>query len=339
MKKFIKSLSAVLLCGLLSLSAFQANTLAAVPPGPGSVDFYGPSVAPWLIEGAIYTVWDNRQITDFFGEATKGLKPGDVRSFTVRLTNNYSRAVEFFMRTAPVTHDPNDSLDGAISEDLTTPGADFDDKTTLGGDYLLDAVHIKITHPFAPTNPPLYSGWLRGDKSGLYGPGWTSLGWVAAGRTGLIEVTIIVPIELPNFFQNSLAAVEWQFYAQFDDTITPPPSPSPSPPPSEPPSASPPPSTVPSPPPSPGEDESPPPDETISPTVPPLVPESEPPDETIPPSGPPRDDPDYDVVVDPPKTGDDQNVLLWAAACVLAMAALAMIFITTIRKKREEKKK
>jgi len=296
---------------------FVVSALAT--PGPGSAELpNGASTpSPWTIQGEVYQIRNNQPVTDFFGELTKGLKPGDKAIFTVALTNNFSRPVEFFMRTAPVTHDPSDSLDGLVSDDLNAPGASFEDKKTLPNDDLLDQVWLNISHPFMPAgSAPLYTGLLRGDGTGIYDPGWTSLGNVAAGQSGLIEVTITVPIELTNYFQNSLAAVEWEFYAQYNDqTPTPPPWDTPTPPPS------------PSPPVT-----TPPPEETVSPGPPPLV---SPPIETGPPDG--GTDPDYEVVV-PPKTGDDQSVFTWVIAFAFALAGLVYILIYTVCKERQEKK-
>jgi len=318
MKNLLLRLAVAVLSCVLPLTAFVAGALAA-PAGPGSVELPNgtPNPSPWLIKGEVYDVRNHAPVTDFFGEITKHLIPGDVRVFTVSLSNNFTRPVEFFMRTAPVTHNPDDSLDGLVSDDLNAPGASFDDKLTLPDDDLLDRVWLTVTHPFAPAgSPPLYTGILRGDGLGVYDPGWTSLGTVAAGQTGLIEVTVIIPLELPNYFQNSLASVQWEFYAEYDNT--PQPSHTPTPTPEE---------------------------EILVPSEPPLTPPPEegsptpPPEESITPTPPPGEGPpDYDVVVNPPKTGDEQRLIVWVLVSSLAFVCLITILIYTIRKEREKQR-
>ena len=336
MNKFIRRLAVVLLAGLVPLSALVGHAQAAVS-GVARFDGDAPPLAPWEIGGTVYDIRTGLEITDFFGEITKELMPGDTRTFSVRLTNNTAFTVEFFLRAAPVTHDPATSFEGETSDDLTASGSDFDDKSPLIGDALLDAVTLTILNPFAPTgSPPLYEGAMRGnsaDPTSIYSRAnvnGIALGYVGAHAVGLIQVTVDIPRELGDEYQDAFAAVEWIFYAQYDDT-TPTPTPTLTPTPTPPVSPTPPEESLP---PESGPPASGPPVESGPPATP------TPPEETLSPSGPPIDPPgpddDYDVIVTP--TGDDQNIFTWATLASISLVGLTVILILTIRKERKEKK-
>jgi|GEM_PF-3233011 len=143
-----------------------------------------------------YTVKDGRVVTDFFGEATKNLSPGDeVKGITVDLKNRTSEDVVFYMKAEPV--------EGSEAIDLAE--GDFADKIAI--EELLDFVYIKITY----SNPPriIYDGTLRGNGNGLYSNDGIMLGKVSPNQTGRIEVSIGIDENIGNNYQNAMASINW----------------------------------------------------------------------------------------------------------------------------------
>jgi LPXTG-motif cell wall-anchored protein len=282
----------------------------------------------------VYQNSSGNNIVDFFGEVMKELMPGDEKTVLVELKNNYTDAAIFYMRACPVTLE-GAAIDELKSEELTAPGASFTDKKTLSGDGilgdddLLDMIQLTLTSRFTgAADATLYSGTLRGGGTGIYGadPMWTRLGEVNPDDSCYIEVAIEVPVTLPNYYQDSMAAVEWQFYATFDgageqDVIFPPDI-------SLPTFLEPPPAGAavaePSTPTSPIDmDETPPPLASTSPEDP----GTEFGDEEEPPLA--------DYVVELPKTGDDQTLWLWITIASAGAAGFVVIAILGVRRKKE----
>ena len=318
--KLIKMLSAAVILLISIGMAFPINAFAA--SGPGSVQFNGKGSEPWTIKSApVYYSSTGDEIVDFFGALTKELLPGDTRSFTVELKNTSDAKVLFWMRTCPVTRDGS-TLDGFKSSELTTLKASFTDKTPLNNDDLLDQITLKLTNPFStPAGATLYSGTLRGDGTGINNEKWTQLGYVNPGQSGYIGVSVDVPMSLSNYYQNSLAAVEWQFYTEYDDSpvVTPPPS---------------------------GGSKTPKPPVTTTPTgelqppekLPTLLEESpseepiaEEPITNIDNPTPPA----ADFVVQPPRTGDTQALGLWISTACAGM--IGFIFLGYISSRKDKK--
>ena len=314
----IKLLSAAVILFITVGMALPMNAFAA--SGSGSVQFNGKGSEPWTIKSApVFYTSTGDEIVDFFGTLTKELMPGDSRSFTVELKNTSNTKVMFWMRTCPVTRD-GAKLDGLKSSGLTTLKASFTDKSPLNNDDLLDQITLKLTNPFSTSaGATLYSGTLRGDGTGINKETWTQLGYVNPGQSGYVGVSIDVPLSLSDYYQNSLAAVEWQFYTEYDDN------------------------PVISTPPSGGSKPSSPSETTLTteisePLLPefPVLLEEDPPDETASDAdfGEPKP-PLADFVVQPPKTGDSQALGFWIAiACV---GLTGFIFLNYISFRKEKK--
>ncbi|MDR2156531.1 MAG: hypothetical protein LBO81_01950, partial [Clostridiales Family XIII bacterium] len=188
------------------LAVMSVLTLTA-PVFAADADFNGEGASPvWAYDTLSVRAYGY----DAFGDATKDLAPGAIRSLSVRLRNNTADTVEFRLAADPLT--------GARAEALETgfPGKTADDS-------LLDAIGITVRHGAAQ----LYVGTLRGlaadGDAALYGNAGVSLGLVSGGYSGLIEVTLSVPSSLPSSAMDTLCAVSWRFAAtQYND---PPPKP------------------------------------------------------------------------------------------------------------------
>jgi len=308
--KFIKRLSAVMLAGILPLVFFSASVHADTA---GTVDFYGQDAlgntspnGEWkLTAPVIYTADTGEEITDLFGEITKNLLPGDVRNFTVKLTNNSDYTVLFTMKATPVTRDRED---GVNSDDLTAGGS-FGDKTPMTADDLLDVVTVTIKNPFND-DAVLYQGSMRGDGDGMYGAAGTPLGNVSAESSGYIDVTVNIPRELGNEYQNAFAAVEWVFIAEYDIPVPTTTTAAPTEAPTDPPTTT----------------------TTAAPTELFII------DEEDPPLDAPKDvekEYDYEVVI--PKTGDRQDVFTVAAVSAASLLGLIVITALIVRENRRKK--
>ncbi|MDR3311467.1 MAG: hypothetical protein LBS90_09010 [Oscillospiraceae bacterium] len=324
MKKTLsKRLTAAALSVLLALSAPSA--LAAAAPSPG-VNYRGAN--SWEVTPArVYATGSNTEITDFFGDVTKNMVPGDSRTvagnnaITVLLKNTDSREVTFGLRAETLTAAVAAGLTGANGPDNITArtGSDFADKTA--SDALLEQIQIKLT----VDTKELYGGTLSGliGRSGANTGDWLTIGRVSPGWNGVLTIEIVVP-NLGNDYQGTLAAVDLQFGVEYDTVYYPPTSPSPSP------SSSPDPEASPSP--DPGASPDPSAVPSAAPSAPPLIDigDDAPPLIDIDPDQTPQSD--YEVV--PPKTGDD-SVLLWTILCTGSVAVLSVWLTTAIVRRRK----
>jgi hypothetical protein len=309
-RKIRKPVAAVL-SAIIALSG-AAQTVLAAAPTPG-VGFNGQGASNvWDVtpSATVYNIASGIKIDDFFGEATKGLVPGDERTVYVSLRNNTADSVLFsLLARAPVDEE---------SSALTAEGGDF--AALTANDSLLDEITLEISNPFGPS--PLYSGKMGGAGAGIYSPAGAALGTVSAGAYGVIEIKVSVPPSLTSEeFENTLAAVEWRFAAeQYNDRYYYYPTPTPAPTPTQTPQVE------------------------ITDEAPPLAepePEEEPTTETPPVIDIPVDIDEEDVPlaefeVVPPKTGDGAGVFTWAAICAASGAALTVWLIAAVSRKRRE---
>jgi len=335
--KLKRILAALLL--LLLMSGLAADALASWQP-PDTYEGYGDGQSAQLngmrdtntpAKGAGFPFLDvevytsstdsSKTIQDFFGEAGKGLVPGDHRDINVRLKNNYSKTVKFYMKAAARTtegypdgqgqtvNDFRDDVDPAASGDIELIHPFFPNKTPY--DPLLEATKLTMSCQGAK----FFDGDLRGTpvdgQDGPYIESWFYLGTVAPNDELLIQVTLDIDYEYANnAYANRMAAVDWVFYAQ--ELYNPPgPTPTPTPTPT--------------------------PEEVVTPTLPPqeVVTPTPPPEE--PPPTPPGEE-EIVVVVPPqkpPKTGDDQVLLIWI---ILLSAAAIGVVILLVKNNRDDKK-
>jgi hypothetical protein len=192
MKKTIQARQTAI--ALIILFALMIPQLAAYA---ADADFNGQgSPAVWQYD----TVNVRAYGYDAFGDAMKGMNPGDAASVNVRLRNNTPGQVEFRLACSPVTGDAAKALEPFF------PG-----KTAK--DSLLDVIMIDVSHGLTQ----IYSGTLRGlagiGDAAMYAADGVSLGLVSAGYSGTVTVALSVPASLDSSAMNTLCALEWRFIA------------------------------------------------------------------------------------------------------------------------------
>jgi hypothetical protein len=332
LKNAIKKLAAAVLSVTISLTtlAVSAAAAAVTPDVTNNVDYFradGDQPPPFdFTDAATYKVGNgaNEVIQDFFGEATKGLSPGDTKNITVRLHNNSGQNATFYLISTPLG-------EADATRKLLGDGSVFAGKTA--SQELLEQIGVLITHDATSNPKTLYSGTLadgQGPMSDMTLPVPTSqddpltigIGTVSNNSFATINVNISIPPDLGNEYQNALAAVEWRFVVWYPTTggngpiITyPPTQPSPS---------------------TPAQPDAPPPaDEIIEDETPPLA-NYEPPiiddeveigEEDVPLA-------DFEVV---PETGDDRPGIFTFGT--LAAASIAVIVVLLITGNKRGKKK
>jgi hypothetical protein len=314
-KKVILKPVAAVLSVIIALFGAAPAALAADPtPDAG----YTSGVGAWNWTNAkVYEPGTATEIMDLFGEVTKNLVPGDVREFTVKLTNNDAAGqVTFALYAEVMSGDSADAL-----------SAYFPGKTA--SDDLLDLIQLEIKNFDGSV---LYSGPMGGDglptTDSIYGSfndrdGATVrrgkiLGVVSAGSFGVLTIKLSVNENIGDAFQNALAAVEWTFLAEpYTAPVLPvnPPAAQPAAP-EEPPTE-------------------------IDENETPLAAAEPEPDRGTEPEPPLLDISDEDVPladfeIIPPKTGDDSDILTWTALCIVSASVLVVWFIIAVVKKKRE---
>lgn len=137
----------------------------------------------------------------------KNLVPGDQVSNKVKITNNSSRAVTFYLKAYSDYVAEGDGAvraDGKSPETVTAEGKTFHEE-------LLDMIHMEIFSG----DELVYEGTAAGEGSLVTDDYGISLGSVPAGSEKALKVEITLPgAEMDNEFASTFAAIDWQFIAE-----------------------------------------------------------------------------------------------------------------------------
>jgi len=320
MKKSILRPAAAVVSLIFTLILSSINVLA----GANEVQFDGEgSTNPAsFVEVKTYTGIDGNEISDFFGDVTKNLAPGDVKNLTIGLQNNTTNYVTFYII-------PNDVLQPR-SSDLAANY--FPDKTAMDDLLLMDHVYLNITD--AATGDVYYNDTFNMTDG-------VKLTRVPPNTLDTLNVTVSIDRDLGNEFQNGLCAVEFTYVGEEEvpeETPSPPP-PGPVPitpgpvrpyyPPAQPYA-----------PPGPAEViNTPTPTPTSTPmpnvTATPMLTSTPSPIVTVSPvPSTPTNPPDYTITAtNTPKTGDSSGLFTFAAVAGTSLIGLIILFATSFRKK------
>jgi len=132
--------------------------------------------------------------TDLFGDQFKGVMPGDIITDTVTVKNNASDKVnvEIFIRALGATdlQDPEDGIAEVPQEDSQA----FLSQMTL---TVNQNGSSELFHAPADQTAQLTD--------------WVSLGMIESGGEVDLKVSLNVPVEMNDDFQNAIGALDWQF--------------------------------------------------------------------------------------------------------------------------------
>ena len=183
-KKFRK-----LACLLVALVVVLGTAASAFA---GTVTYINHDKVFEFEPGSVYSA------TDLFSDDFKGVMPGDTIRDTVTVENSAEGnvKVEIFMRALGAT-DLQEPEDG-IAEVTQSASADFLKEMNLqvvhrDGRVLFDATADTAT------------GTLEDNE------GWVSVLALDAGRAATMDITLTVPADMGNEFQNRIGALDWQF--------------------------------------------------------------------------------------------------------------------------------
>jgi len=173
------------LCLLAMAIMMMASTTAAFA---GSVTYEGQAEKFVLAPGSDYSK------TDLFGDQFKGVMPGDTITDTVTVKNNASDKVdvEIFIRALGATdlQEPEDGIAEVSAEDSQKFLSQMTLTVTQNGSS-------ELFHAPADQTAQLTD--------------WVSLGKFDSGAEVDLNVSLNVPIEMNDDFQNAIGALDWQF--------------------------------------------------------------------------------------------------------------------------------
>ncbi|MDR3239311.1 MAG: hypothetical protein LBT44_04420 [Clostridiales bacterium] len=197
MKKNALRLTAAVLSIIISFTFFCINVWAASETNLWKFHGFTSNPVSEFIQVKTYTGRGGAEITDFFGDVTKNLLPGAVKTVSIGLHNESTYFVDFFLEPRAVTQTDSSQLAAEY----------FPDKTAI--DALLDHMKLLITDL---NGSEVYRGTFRETLD----PNLDKilLGRVSPNWQGRIFMTISIDASLGNEFQGGLAALKWVFIAQ-----------------------------------------------------------------------------------------------------------------------------
>ena len=174
-----------IVCLLAMVIMIMASATAAFA---GSVTYKGQAEKFVFAPGSEYSK------TDLFGDQFKGIMPGDSIIDTVTVKNNASDKVnvEIFIRALGATdlQEPEDGIAEVSQEDSQK----FLSQMTL---TVAQNGNSELFHAPADQTAQLTD--------------WVSLGKFDSGAEVDLNVTLNVPIEMNDDFQNAIGTLDWQF--------------------------------------------------------------------------------------------------------------------------------
>jgi hypothetical protein len=200
LKKTLNRIAAAVLSVIISLTTLGVSAAAA----ENNLNF-DRGATPTFSDTTTYSVSGRKTITDFFGEITKNLTPGDEpKIVTVKLNNTAPESATFYLIATP--------LEQEATETLIADGYAFAAGKTAKAD-LLEQILVEVKHVGTTAGEKvLYEkDSMKGLNSNGYEGNVLPIGTVTGNSHATITIELTIPAEVGNEYQNALAAVDLSF--------------------------------------------------------------------------------------------------------------------------------